>query len=211
MSRKKTKASAKTKAKKTVAKKVVKAVKATGFKLAESMEKDFRAAPAKIAAQHSKDLAVLKQQEKKLMNELQKIEAKHKSSKVKAAALANKANAKKAVIAAAKKLADTLAKSVTEAAAKLQATKAQCKEVAQKQARFATISKQLTQIEKQLDAKAKEAKAPKAKATKARKKTTKNAKSTAPQADKANNSMNEAPDYSSDMEIVSEELAEETN
>lgn len=137
-------------------------------KLGESMEKDFRSMPSKIAAQYRKDLANLKQQTKKLAADLKKAQAQQKTAKAKLVALASKSNAtaKKQTVTVNKNLkAHTAA--VSNLSSKLEEVKKLSKIISQKQAKFIALGKELSKIEKQLEEQSKKAKAvKKVKATK---------------------------------------------
>lgn len=137
-------------------------------KLGESMEKDFRSMPSKIAAHYRKDLANLKQQTKKLAADLKKAQAQQKTAKAKLVALASKSNAtaKKQTVNVNKTLKAHTA-TVSNLSSKLEEVKKLSKIISQKQAKFIALGKELSKIEKQLEEQSKKVKAvKKAKATK---------------------------------------------
>lgn len=158
MPRKKMKIASKTKAKKSPAKRQVKQVKSAGLSLAESIEKDFRHVPARLAALYSKDLATLKIQETKLTASFKKIEAKQKAADAKCAALAKKTTpAAKKQLVKAKKALSAISVTVAKATAELLKVKMATKAMMQKKVKFIALGKELNKIEKELDLKAKEA------------------------------------------------------
>lgn len=151
MARKKMKQTAKTKTKTKNTKRKVRFLAST---VIESLEKSFKAMPAQIATQCRKELAKLKPQEKKLMNDLKKAQAQNKFIKDKQASLAAKstATAKKQLAATKKSLAtsNTVVSTLLE---ECEQVKKMSRSIAQKQEKFIALGKELAKIEKQLDMK----------------------------------------------------------
>lgn len=152
--------------------------------VADTMEKDFRAIPAKLTAEYRKELAVVKQQELKLKADLKKTQEQQKAAQQKYTLLETKAKTKstaaaKKQILAAKKVYAATTKTIKDITASLDRVKKQIKTLADKQAKCTMLGKQLRQIEKEWDMKAKTTTTAKATATKqTRKKSVKKAVST---------------------------------
>jgi len=142
--------------------------------LTDRMEKDFRSAPARIAAEYRKEVVILKQQEFKLKTELKKAAILQKALKTKHTVLSTKktATAKKQ-LTAMKKVQIQLTKAVKDSMKKLEQIQKLCKIKAEKQAKFTAISKQLGKLEKELSKKAPQITAKTTVKTKALKKTRK--------------------------------------
>lgn len=137
-------------------------VKTQQKKTANTLEKDFRAIPAKLVTQFRKEVAALSQQEKKLKTALKKADAQQKTLKNKHAALTEKAKKKpsptsKKQINLAKTAHDKSVKAIQDFTKQLDQIKAEIHTIATKQAKFAAIATQLNQFEKQWATKAKQA------------------------------------------------------
>lgn len=149
--------------------------KAIALSAVDLMEKEFSALPEKMSTQSRKDLASLKQQEKKLKSELKKAQAQKKIAKNKRVTLTAKSKsskstaASKKLLTAAKQAYDKISDAVTDVSNRYDAVKKQAKELATKQARFAALAKIIAQFEKECAIKAKKSAA----AAKPKKKTKK--------------------------------------
>lgn len=175
-----------------------------------TMEKDFRATPAKLSAQVRKDLAGLKQQEKKMKGELNKAQAQVKTNKKQFALLTAKNKSKpsattKKQLAASKQNQDKFTKNLTAVTAQMNNMKQQVKTTALNLKKFAAINKTLSDFDKQWKAQANTApvKAAAKPAVKTTKKTAKKTKTSRPHANQDNapihddqemNNMNTTPE-----------------
>lgn len=140
--------------------------------LADKMGKDFRALPAQIATQYRKELLVLKEQEKKLMEAVKKAQAqaaaamnKHHAIAARPVTVASKKQLKTAKISCdkANKLLSALTKN-------LETAKKHTLVAVEKQTIFSTINKDFSNFIKQIEAKAKKPIATKKKPSKTMKK-----------------------------------------
>jgi hypothetical protein len=142
----------------------------------QMLEKDFHETPAKLVSHSSKELATLKQQEKKLKSELKKVQSQKKIGKNKRAALIVKAKknasaTNQKLLTAAKQAYDLACKSALELTAKYNDLKSDIKTAAQNNSKFVALNKHLTQFQKMWALKTK-----KATATKTKKKAPKKSK-----------------------------------
>lgn len=183
MARKKMKQTVKSKAKKTATTTKRAPNKSKGktssLMLAESIEKDFRHVPAKLAALYRKDLAVVKQQLLKLKASLKKAQAQMKIVKAKQSTLVSKGTpAAKKQLVNVKKAHDKSHSTVNQLAQDLESLNKHGKMLSHKQSKFSTLGKELLKIEKELDLQAKQVTEKPVKATKtqAHKKPVKKAK-----------------------------------
>lgn len=200
------------KAKKSVIKNKAKKT-TTALSLTDKMEKDFRETPAKIVALYQKDIAVSKQQETKLKNELQKAEVLKKALQSKIAALSSKklTSASKKQLNSTKKMQVQLTKAISDFSVKLEAIKKLVRTLTEKQALFSALGKQLAKLEKELMMKARQAekaKAAKAKKVKAKKTSAKKSKAAPVMQQEEANEFDSSPVEDEIMENDSAETTE---
>lgn len=143
-----TKLNAKRKGKKAPAKRNVKNLSST----VASLERDFKAAPEKIAGIYGKELTSLSKQISKLTNKLKKSQAQQQKAKDKFAALSAKPSspALKKQLTLANKTLGQLSKDVTANTAELEQNKKLCETFEQKKAYYTALTKELSKLEKQL-------------------------------------------------------------
>jgi len=140
--------------------------------LTVTMEKDFRSAPAKIAAEYRNEVAILKQQDGKLKAELKKAQLVQKAL---AALTGKNTAAAKKQLATVKKTQVALIKAVKESTKQLEQIKKLGKAKTEKHQLFTAIGRQLSKLEKELSQK-KPAATAKAKPAKKTRKTSAKAK-----------------------------------
>lgn len=117
--------------------------------ITQKMEKEFIGIPAKLATHLQKEIASLKQKENKIKSALNKIKSQVKTwdAKIKASSKAKTSTAKKQ-LAAAKKAQSKLNKTQAMLTADLNATSKLIAEIAAKHAKFSSLSKVLSQFNK---------------------------------------------------------------
>lgn len=127
-------------------------MKKSTLALAQEVEKDFLGMPAKLAALYRNEVAVLKQQEKKLGTELKKVKADKKAAETKQVALsrAKKTATAKKQIAAAKKASVEAGKMIKTIMVQMDQASKNAHKLAAKQTKFSQISIQLIKLDKQL-------------------------------------------------------------